>query len=79
MHFNLVDNLHAVFAVNHIDSKPSSAKASSATDPVKVRLVVCVPVHVNRQVEVHHEGHLLHINTCDKQRGILHIYNQLTA
>ncbi len=67
MHLNLVDNVHAVFAVNHIDGKSSSAEATRAANPVKVRLIVSVPVHVHRKVKVHHKWHLFHINTCNQK------------
>lgn len=64
MFFDSVENVHAVFAVNHIDCKPPLAKTSCATNPVKVCLIVRVPVFVHRKVKVDHHGHLLHINAC---------------
>lgn len=64
MHFNLLNDFHAVYAVHHVDSKASSAKASCAADPVQVGLVVGVPFQIHREVKIHHKGHLLHINTC---------------
>lgn len=63
MHLNLVDDIHAAFAVNHVDGKPSFAEAPCAANPVKVRLVVGVSVHVHGQVEVDHERHLLNVDT----------------
>lgn len=67
MHLNLVDDIHAVLAVDHIDSKPSSAKASCAANPVKVCLIVGVPFHVHREVKVDHQCHLFHIDSCNQQ------------
>ena len=64
MHLDLVDNIHAVFAVNHVDGKPPPAEASRAADPVKVCLIVGVPIHVHGEVKVHNERHLLDIDTC---------------
>lgn len=67
MHLNLVDNIHAVLAVDHIDSEPSSAEASCAANPVKVRLIVGIPFQIYREVKVDHECHLFHINSCNRQ------------
>lgn len=55
MELNLLDEIHAVVAVDHTDSKPSFAEASSAADPVEVRLIVSVAVQVNREVKVDHK------------------------
>lgn len=55
MHLDLVDDIHAVLAVDHVHGEPSSSKASRAADTVEVRLVVSVPVHVHREVKVHHQ------------------------
>lgn len=67
MHLNLVDDIHAVLAVDHIDSKSSSAKASCAANPVKVCLIVGIPFHVHREVKVDHQCHLFHIDSCNQQ------------
>lgn len=63
MHLDLVDDVHALFAVHHIDRKPSPAEAPRAANPVEVRLVVGLPVQAHGEVKVDHERHLLHINT----------------
>ena len=63
MEFNLVDEFHGFLAVDHIEGKTFFAKAPGAANPVEVRLVISVSISANRQVEVDHDGHLLHINT----------------
>jgi len=45
MQLDLFDDIHAVVAVDHIDRESSSAKASCAANPVKVRLIVSLPAH----------------------------------
>ena len=55
VHLDLVDYIHAVFAVDHVDSKSSFAKTSCAADPVKVCLIVGIPIHVHREVKVDHQ------------------------
>lgn len=67
VHLDLVDYIHAVLAVDHVDSKSSFAKTSCAADPVKVCLIVGIPIHVHREVKVHHQWHLFHINACKHQ------------
>lgn len=62
MLLNLVENVHALFAVNHIDGKPPLAETSCATNPVKVCLVVSVSVFVHGQVKIYHHRNLLNIN-----------------
>lgn len=57
-----VENVHTVFAVHHVDRQAPLAKTARAADPVKVRLVVGLPVLVDRQVEVDHHGHLFHVD-----------------
>lgn len=64
VHLNLLDDVHAVLAVNHIHCKAPFAKAPWAADPVEVRLIVGVPIEVHREVKVHHECHLFHIDSC---------------
>lgn len=66
MHLNLLDNVQAVFTVHHVDSKSSSAKAARATNPVQVRLIVCIPMQVHREVKIDHKGNLLHVNACNQ-------------
>lgn len=63
MHLYLLDDIHATFTVNHIYSESSPAKASCPTNTVKVRLVVGISCHVHWEVKVHHERHLLDIDT----------------
>lgn len=63
MELYLVYQIHALWAVNQIESKTFFAKAPGAANPVKVRLVVCASIPAHGQVEVHHDGHLFHINT----------------
>lgn len=71
MHLNLLDDVHAVLAVNHIHCKAPFAKASGAADPVEVRLIVGVPIEVHREVKVHHECHLFHIDSCKQSSAKL--------
>lgn len=76
MHLDLVDNVHALLAVNHIDSKSSPAKASRSSDPVQVRLTIGVALHVHRKVKVDHQSHLFHVNSCNQQ-NLEWVYAQL--
>lgn len=64
MHFNLLNNFHALFAVHHVDGKPSSAEAPCTANPVQVCLVVGIPFQIHREVKIDHKRHLLHIDTC---------------
>lgn len=63
MHLNLLDDIHAVQAVHHIDSKSPLAEASSAANAMKVRLVVGISFHVHWQVKVDHQRHLFHVDS----------------
>lgn len=63
MGLNLVEDIHAVLAVNHSEGKSFFAKAPCAANPVKVCLVVSVPISVHGQIKVDHNRHLLHIDT----------------
>lgn len=65
MHLNLTDDVHAALAVHHVHSKSSFPETSSPANPVKVRLVVGVSLHVHWQVKVHHQCHLLHVDTLE--------------
>lgn len=67
MHLDLFDDIHAVLAVDHVNSKSSPAKATCAANPVKVRLIIGVTLHVHWEVKVHHQRHLFHIDPCDQQ------------
>lgn len=66
MQLDLFDDIHAVVAVDHIDRESSSAKASCAANPVKVRLIVSLPFPVHWEVKVDHKRHLFHIDTCNQ-------------
>ena len=63
MEFNLADEIHGLLAVHHVEGKTLLAKSPGAANPVEVRLVVGVPISADRQVEVDHDGHLLHVDT----------------
>lgn len=66
MHLDLVDNVHALLAVNHIDSKSPPAKSSRSSNPVQVRLTVSVALHVHRKVKVDHQSHLFHVDSWNQ-------------
>lgn len=63
MLLDLVEDVHAHPAVDHVDGQSPFAKSTCAADPVQVRLVVWVAVLVYRQVKVDHHRNLLNINT----------------
>lgn len=63
MHLNLFDNIHALLAVHHIDSKSPLAEASCAANPMKVRLVVGISFHIHWEVKVDHQRHLFHVDS----------------
>lgn len=69
MHLYLVDDLHAVFVLHHVDGKSSFTKAPRAADPMQVRLVVSIPLQVRGEVKVDDKCHLLHIDSC-RQTGV---------
>lgn len=79
MRLDLVDDVHAALVVHHIDGKASPAKAPCAADPVQVGVVVGHPGHVHREVKVHHEGHLLHVDPCGPQEHIRDIHPRYFA
>lgn len=67
---DLVEDPRVSIAFHHVDSKPSFAEATRAADPVKVGVVVGVPLHVHRKVKVDHDGHLLHVDSCIQTNGL---------
>lgn len=52
MILDLLDNIHAVWTVHHVDGKTFFAKTSCAANPVKVCLAVSSPVFVHRKIKV---------------------------
>lgn len=59
-----VQDVHAVFTVDHVHCQAPLAKAASASDPVQVGLIVWVPILVHGKVKVDDDRHLFNINTC---------------
>lgn len=59
-----VQDVHAVFTVDHVHRQAPLAEAASASDPVQVGLIVWVPVLVHGKVKVDDDRHLFNINTC---------------
>lgn len=63
-----VQDVHAVFAVDHVHCQAPLAKAARAPDPVQVGLVVRVPILVHGKVKVDDDRYLFNINTCTKEK-----------
>lgn len=59
-----VENVHAVFAVDHVDCQAPLAKSSCASNSVQICLIVWIPIFVHRKIKVYHNRYLFHVNPC---------------
>lgn len=62
MFLDSVENIHAVFAVHHVNSQSSLAKATCASDPVQISLVIWISIFIHGKVKIDDNRDLLYID-----------------
>ena len=69
MALNLLQHGHGAWPVDHVDRQSILSEATRPPDSVQVCLAVgTFRVEVDGQVKVDDDRHLLHINTCVREK-----------
>ena len=77
---NLLHDRHSPGSVNEVDGEPRLAETPRPSDSVEVRIAVSLAIHVDWKVKVHHNSHLLNVNTCNESKQkqiIIMLFNPL--